>query len=71
MAALHVPDRFDRQEELVPRERILRERATVIGVGAIDLLEIMARIIIAAISRPMFAHDMVDALAARGEYVEP
>jgi sulfur carrier protein ThiS adenylyltransferase len=35
MAALHVPDRFDRQEELVPRERILRERATVIGVGAI------------------------------------
>jgi sulfur carrier protein ThiS adenylyltransferase len=28
-------DRFDRQQELVPRERILRETVTVIGVGAI------------------------------------
>ena len=35
MAALLVPDRFERQEELVPRERILRESVTVIGVGAI------------------------------------
>ena len=35
MTALHVPDRFERQEELVPRERILREVVTVIGVGAI------------------------------------
>lgn len=33
--ALAIPDRFGRQEELVPRERILRERVTVIGVGAI------------------------------------
>src|SRR5579871_4059024 len=33
--ALRVPDRFGRQQELVPRERILRETATVIGVGAI------------------------------------
>lgn len=33
--ALRVPDRFERQEELVPRERILREIVTVIGVGAI------------------------------------
>lgn len=33
--ALRVPDRFERQEELVPRERILRECVTVIGVGAI------------------------------------
>lgn len=32
---LLVPDRFDRQAELVPRERILREIVTVIGVGAI------------------------------------
>ena len=30
-----MPDRFGRQEELIPRERILRESATVIGVGAI------------------------------------
>lgn len=29
------PDRFERQQELVPRERILRETATVIGLGAI------------------------------------
>ena len=35
MTALIVPDRFERQEELVPRERILREVVTVIGVGAI------------------------------------
>lgn len=28
-------DRFERQEELVPRDRLLRETATVIGVGAI------------------------------------
>jgi molybdopterin/thiamine biosynthesis adenylyltransferase len=35
MTALHVPDRFERQEELVPRERILQESVTVIGVGAI------------------------------------
>ena len=35
MTALHVPDRFERQEELVPRERILQETVTVIGVGAI------------------------------------
>lgn len=28
-------DRFERQQELVPRERILEESATVIGVGAI------------------------------------
>jgi sulfur carrier protein ThiS adenylyltransferase len=35
MAALRVPDRFERQEELVPRERILQEVVTVIGVGAI------------------------------------
>lgn len=35
MTALLVPDRFERQEELVPRERILREVVTVIGVGAI------------------------------------
>lgn len=33
--ALRVPDRFERQEELVPRERILKEFVTVIGVGAI------------------------------------
>lgn len=30
-----VPDRFSRQQELVPRERILRETVSVIGVGAI------------------------------------
>jgi hypothetical protein len=30
-----VPDRFERQQELVPRERILGEFVTVIGVGAI------------------------------------
>ena len=35
MTALLVPDRFERQEELVPRERMLREVVTVIGVGAI------------------------------------
>lgn len=35
MTALHVPDRFERQQELVPRERILKEFVTVIGVGAI------------------------------------
>jgi len=29
------PDRFDRQEELVPRDRLLRESVTVIGAGAI------------------------------------
>jgi sulfur carrier protein ThiS adenylyltransferase len=29
------PDRFERQQDLVPRERILRETATVIGLGAI------------------------------------
>jgi sulfur carrier protein ThiS adenylyltransferase len=33
--ALQVPDRFERQAELVPRERILQEFVTVIGVGAI------------------------------------
>lgn len=33
--ALRVPDRFERQEELVPRERLLTESVTVIGVGAI------------------------------------
>lgn len=33
--ALLIPDRFDRQEELVPRERVLRESVTIIGVGAI------------------------------------
>lgn len=33
--ALPMPNRFERQEELVPRERILAESATVIGVGAI------------------------------------
>lgn len=35
MAALPMPQRFDRQEELVPRERITQEVATVIGCGAI------------------------------------
>ena len=35
MTAPLVPDRFERQEELVPRERILCEVVTVIGVGAI------------------------------------
>lgn len=35
MTALPVPDRFERQQELVPRERILKEFVTVIGVGAI------------------------------------
>jgi sulfur carrier protein ThiS adenylyltransferase len=35
MAALGVPDRFERQAELIPRERMLRESVTVIGVGAI------------------------------------
>ena len=35
MTALRVPDRFERQQELVPRERILKEFVTVIGVGAI------------------------------------
>ena len=35
MTAPLVPDRFERQEELVPRERMLREVVTVIGVGAI------------------------------------
>lgn len=29
------PNRFERQEELIPRRRILEESATVIGVGAI------------------------------------
>ena len=33
MTAPLVPDRFERQEELVPRERILREVVTVIGVA--------------------------------------
>jgi hypothetical protein len=33
--AQQVPDRFGRQRELVPRDRILLETATVIGVGAI------------------------------------
>ena len=35
MTARRVPDRFDRQQELVPRDRRLRETVTVIGVGAI------------------------------------
>lgn len=35
MSALPLPKRFDRQEELVPRERIMQETATVIGCGAI------------------------------------
>lgn len=35
MTALRVPDRFERQAELIPRERVLREFVTVIGVGAI------------------------------------
>jgi len=35
MSALPLPKRFDRQEELVPRERITQEVATVIGCGAI------------------------------------
>jgi sulfur carrier protein ThiS adenylyltransferase len=35
MTARHQPDRFERQAELVPRERLLQEIATVIGVGAI------------------------------------
>ena len=30
-----IPDRFERQAELIPRERILQEYVTVIGVGAI------------------------------------
>ena len=29
------PNRFERQEDLIPRRRILEESATVIGVGAI------------------------------------
>lgn len=33
--ALLALDRFERQEELVPRERILKEVVTVVGVGAI------------------------------------
>lgn len=35
MSALPLPPRFERQEELVPRERIEQEVATVIGCGAI------------------------------------
>ena len=35
MAGLRVPDRFERQEELIPRGRILKEVVTVIGCGAI------------------------------------
>ena len=35
MTAPRVPDRFERQQELVPRERILKEFVTVIGVGAV------------------------------------
>ncbi len=35
MMSTPTPDRFDRQEELVPRERLLRETVTVIGLGAI------------------------------------
>ena len=33
--ALLVLDRFDRQKDLVPQQRLLHERVTVIGVGAI------------------------------------
>ena len=32
---LPMPPRFDRQEELIPRARMLQESATVIGVGAV------------------------------------
>lgn len=35
MTARSVPDRFERQAELVPRERLLQETVTVVGVGAI------------------------------------
>ncbi len=35
MTARPVPDRFERQQELVPRARILQEFVTVIGIGAI------------------------------------
>ncbi len=35
MKANSVPDRFERQAELVPRDRLLQEAVTVIGVGAI------------------------------------
>lgn len=35
MTESSLPDRFERQQELVPRERILKEFVTVIGVGAI------------------------------------
>lgn len=35
MAGLKVPDRFERQEELIPRERVLEEIVTIIGLGAI------------------------------------
>lgn len=35
MTARPVPDRFERQQELVPHDRLLRETVTVIGVGAI------------------------------------
>lgn len=35
MTASRMPDRFERQAELVPRERILQESVTVIGVGDI------------------------------------
>ena len=35
MTALPMADRFDRQQELVPRKRLLQETITVIGVGAI------------------------------------
>jgi sulfur carrier protein ThiS adenylyltransferase len=35
MTARPVPDRFEREQELVPRDRLLGETVTVIGVGAI------------------------------------
>src|SRR4051812_15862056 len=43
----------------------------LVGDARIDLVIVVPRIIVAAIDRPVVAHDLVDALLARSEDVEP
>ncbi len=60
MEASSKQDRFDRQAELVPRERILQESVTVIGVGAIGRQVALQLTALGVPRLQLIDHDLVE-----------
>lgn len=60
MTAVRNPDRFERQEELIPRERVLQESVTVIGVGAIGRQVAIQLTALGAAKLQLIDHDDVE-----------